>query len=321
MSTNTEKTLALTSPIQEVAQPRIETVTGPDGRAAPVMFIPEGHGFRVQPALDLIDKYTPRPAPLRTKGMAKIESLGSFIAHVERFKREETALFIRREPPQIEAVYDYDQTAEPAYREHRASFDFKPTVAWRAWKDAHGQALSQSQFAEFLEEQGADLIDPDKLPEDSAALASVREAELSVGAKCVHPQGIRELTRGLEYHVRCARADLTNLRDGTRKVKFEEKLESKEGSELQIPGLFAIAVELFDARLPDSEGVVKASRYVLPVRLRVRPGRTNDGEGAGLVWTLLLCGVDRCVDMALSEAAERVTKDTGCPLFWGSPEV
>lgn len=59
------------------------------------------------------------------------------------------------------------------------------------------------------------------------------------------------------------------------------------------------------------------SRYVIPVRLRVRPSRQ---EAEGLKWTLLLHNVDRCVELALSEAADHVAIETKCPVFWGSPE-
>jgi hypothetical protein len=323
---NTTETL-LTGPIQEVAKPEVRTIEGPDGRKAPVLLLPDGDGrMAVWDGGDFIEAYSPRSQPHRTTGTASIEALGSFIEHANRFKRPETALFLTRKPASLTAVYDYHDRGAPAFSQHRAVFAFAPTTAWGAWSAVHGRDIGQKAFAEFLENYSGDMIDPSALPLDSAARATVLEAERATGAKCVHPDAIRSLAQGLEYHVRCARADIVNLRTGERKIMFEEKLEGKENETLDIPGLFAIAVELFDARLPAEkapDGTAlpsKATRYVVPVRLRVRAGKVAEGEGAGLVWTMLLHNVDRCVDLALDEARERVARDTGCPVFWGSPE-
>lgn len=319
--------VTLTTPTQEVQKPEIHTIEGPDGRKAPVLLLPDGAGkMAVFDGGDFIDGYSPRTAPHRTKGSATIEALGSFIEHVLRFKTPETALFITRRPPTLTAVYDYHARGKPAFSEHRATFAFAPTAAWKAWSGADGKEIGQLAFAEFLENHSGDMVDPEALPKESTARKAIEEAEQATGSKCVHPDAIRELSRGLEYHVRCARADIVNLRTGARSIKFEEKIEGKTNEELKIPGLFAIAVELFDARLPPAIGADGAaapsptSRYVVPVRLRVRAGKPSEGEGAGLVWTMLLHNVDRCVDLALDEARERVAKDTTCPVFWGSPE-
>lgn len=311
-------------PVQEIQKAQILTIEGPDGRKAPVLLVPSGDGsMDVHDGLPFIEDYQPKAAPHRTKGTATIESLGSFIEHVRRFKRAETALFIRRSPAALEAVYDYHANSSPAFAEHRAQFAFAPTLTWKAWKEKSGKEMAQAEFAEFLEDRSGDMIDPTSLP--PSAKEAVSDAERATGATCVHPEAIRVLARGLEYHHRATRSDLINLRNGTRQVKFEEKLEGKDGETLDIPGLFAVAIEMFDARLPgdpdpDKPGELlpaKSSRYVVPVRLRVK---ALPGESGGLRWTLLLHNVDRCIDLALNESAERVAKDTGCPVFWGSPE-
>lgn len=310
--------------VQEIQKPSIMTIEGPDGRKAPVLLTPNGQGgMTVHEGKRFIDDYQPRAAPERRRGMAVLESLASFVDHVNRFRVPESAIFMRRTPAMIEAVYDYHTSEQPRYGEHRATFAFPASTAWKAWREVNGKELGQTSFAEFLENHSADLIDPTRLP--PSALEAIRDAETATGVSCVHPEAIRVLAKGLEYHRKASSVELRNLRTGECKISFEEKLTGKDGEVLDIPGLFAIAVELFDARMPgelDPTDPTKrlpptASRYVIPVRLRVRAASS---EGDGLRWTLLLHNVERCIDLALSEAAERVSTETKCPVFWGSPE-
>lgn len=312
-------------PVQEVAKPEVITITGPDGRSAPVLLVPNGKGsMEVHDGLLFIEDYQPRERPHRRKGTAVLESLQSFVDHVLRFARAETRIFIQRGGPQVLAVYDYHSPEDPAFGEHRAKFTFAATTTWAAWRNIHGRELDQTAFAEFLENRSADLISPDGLP--ASAREAILEAEKATGATCVHPDAIRLLARGLEYHRQASSVEFRNLRTGEVKVSFEEKLSGKDGEVLDIPGLFAIAVELFDARMPgdvdpnDASKRLppKASRYVIPVRLRVRPGKSDND---GLKWTMLLHNVDRCVDMALTEAADRVANETKVPVLWGMPET
>jgi uncharacterized protein YfdQ (DUF2303 family) len=305
-------------PVQEIQKPQVLMIEGNDGRTAPVVLVPngQGQGMVIHSGVKYLDEFAPPSAPEFTKGTAKIEALSSFIEHVNRFKREaESAIFIRRSPPQIEAVYDYHRNDSPAWAQHRAEFSFAPTRQWIAWRSMDGVALSQAQFAEFLESHSADIYDPSTL--SGSAKEAIQEAETAVDTGCVHPAAIRALARGLEYHKSCTSSEVRNLRTGETKVHFEEKMTNKEGESLDIPGLFAIAVEMFDARVPGEDGTDKATRYVIPVRLRVRPAKSSED---GLLWMMLLHNVDRCVDLALSESAARVKKDTGLPVFWGSPE-
>lgn len=305
-------------PVQEIQKPQILLIEG-EGRQAPVVLVPngQGQGMTIHSGVKYLDEVAPPTAPPFTKGTAQIEALSSFIEHVNRFKRDgESAIFIRRNPAQIEVVYDYHQNKTPAWAQHRAAFSFAPTKQWMAWRAMDNGSLSQTGFAEFLECHSADIIDPAAL--SGSGKEAIQEAEAAVDTKCVHPNAIRALARGLEYHKSCTSSEVRNLRTGETKVHFEEKLTNKEGETLEVPGLFAIGVEMFDARVPGADGMPdEATRYVIPVRLRVRAAKSAED---GLLWTMLLHNVDRCVELALSESAARVKAATGLPVFWGSPE-
>jgi hypothetical protein len=307
---------------KETPKPQVLTIEGADGTKAPVLLVPEGTDrMAAYDGKDFLDIY--RQTPERRKGTAVLEALSSFIEHVRRFATHETVVFIRREPATVEVVYDYHSADTPRFCEHRATFSFAATKTWLAWRNKHGKEMSQTDFAEFLENQSGDLVSPDGLP--ASALEAIREAEKATGVPCVHPDAIRLLARGLEYHRSASSSELRNLRTGECKISFEEKLTQKDGEVLDIPGLFAIAIELFDARMPaevdpddpSKRLPPKASRYVIPVRLRVRAARQ---ENEGLKWTVLLHNVDRCIELALTEAADRVSIETKCPVLWGSPE-
>lgn len=90
---------------------------------APVFVVPEGKS--VVSAKKFLDEYLPKPA--RRRGTASARDVDSFIAIVDRFSGEASAIFVApdRRAPSLTAVFDYhpkDADATKAdWLEHRAT--------------------------------------------------------------------------------------------------------------------------------------------------------------------------------------------------------
>lgn len=112
--------------------------------------------------------------PDRRKGVSHHTRLPSFIAHVNRFKTGDSAVFAKDDmtAPKITAVLDYhepvnitdedgnsilDTAADPAFCVHRTVYDFPLSPEWKTWMASNGKAMTQTDFAAFLEDQIGDI--------------------------------------------------------------------------------------------------------------------------------------------------------------------
>lgn len=73
--------------------------------------------------------------PRRIAGESRHTTLDSFVAHVNRFKDDRSAIFADDTPkkPKLTAIYDYHQRhGEPRFGSHRAVYDFPLSDEWLA---------------------------------------------------------------------------------------------------------------------------------------------------------------------------------------------
>lgn len=287
--------------VKEHIEPRTMKVTA-DGKTAEVLVLPRGLGaYSVK---KYIDEF--RTAPERRKGTSNLTELDSFIALTKRFLDEDSALFADRNPtaPSLVAVLDYhEMTAKgsPRFGTHRARYAFPLSDEWMAWTEGNGKWRSQADFAAFLEERIADVLDP----LGDSVLATTRALGERLLCKFASPSRLMDLARGLSIRVNSIVANAQNLSSGEATIRFETTHSDDKGAPLDVPGAFVVQVPVFRS----------GAGYQIGARLRYHH---KDGK---LSWKYDLYRVTETFDHAFGEACERAAKETELPLYYGTPEA
>jgi uncharacterized protein YfdQ (DUF2303 family) len=284
-----------------VRQPQLMDVE--DGESLRQMLIlpTEDGGYEKHLVIDLLKEH--QSAPARRKGQANLTDLASFIAHVNRFKDEDSVLFADRSTasPALLAVLDYHRkgaVGNPRFGQHRARYAFPLSTEWVAWASHNGKSMGQEEFARFLEDRLVDVMDPECAGDSAKAFVSL----LSCGF--ASPSMLLTLSRGLSVHVGRKIANHANLSNGESTMSFVEEHSDAAGKPLKIPGAMLLALSIFK----------NGPRYQLPARLRYRV------QGGAVSWSYELSRADAVSDHAIGEACDIAQKETELPLFLGSPE-
>lgn len=120
--------------------------------AVPIMVIPQGAEVVQEPAL--LSK------PLRIKAEVHTTEVPAFCAYVNRYKTENSIVFLRRDQAELNAVLDYHGPNDPMHCEHEIKLRLKRDREWNAWASIFNKGLNQLQFAEFIEDYMPNFITP-----------------------------------------------------------------------------------------------------------------------------------------------------------------
>lgn len=125
----------------------------------------------------------------------------------------------------ITAVIDYPGFGNAALRGlHRARWDFPFSEQWKRWMNASAKLLSQTDLAEFLQENAPDIVEPDAATLQEAVL------NMSIRRKVVFDSAKR-------------------LQDGTQEYTFKEENDTGSKSTIRLPEKIAIGIPvLFGGR-------------------------------------------------------------------------
>jgi hypothetical protein len=243
-----------------------------------------------------------RSAPERIEGTAQLTTLDAFVAHVNRFKDERTAIFASDEPgsPSLLAVYDYHRGhGDPRFGKHRAVYAFPLSDPWKAWSGLAGRWIEQGALAMFLEDRIADVFPPEKL------LGSERDRASLAGIELGGPSALSGLARNLQVNVTSECTQATTLATGEGQLIFKET----HTASVKVPSGFALVIPVFRGGVPET--VFARLRYRL--------------AGGKVVFQVALHDVDALFRRAFGEACLHVEEKTAVAsgklsLFFGSPE-
>lgn len=294
--------------VERLASP---TAVGADTVARGELFVvPDG--LKVLDLKPHLDARLERP--VRIAGTARLSTLMSFVEHVKRFADPATAIFAVADPksPKLIAVFDYHEPRPEREGEgsaitknrarfgaHRGEYAFPLSAEWQAWAKIDGQELPQAAFASMLEDRIADVVDPASIGEGAKETATV------LGISLATASSLLALSRGLSLRVDAKVTQAINLSSGEASIGFEETHAAKDGGPLKVPSGFVIGVPVFRA------GTV----YSIVARLRYRIA-----NGA-VMWRVVLHRPDAVFDHAFAGSCAEAEKDTGTPLFYGTPET
>ncbi len=282
---------------------------------ARVVVLPKG--MELHSVKKFHDEWLERPR--RLKGRAIVESQQSFCELVALHKRMDTTIFASSEGGySLQAVVDYYPKGElgagstPSFCEHRITYSFPQTAALVAWQGANAWR-SQGAFAQFLDAQRFDLIDPLDIekPNEKSIVHEVmfrstpRDKREDMRAENVFasPGDIMQLVETLSGHSRTKFAEVKTDRFGGMRATIEK--EGRVEGDEKIPTLFLITVAAF----------VGGDKLVLPARIRAQV------TAGGLQLMAELVGVERVLEQAFEQAITEVHAFTGCPVFRGTPEA
>lgn len=263
---------------------------------------------------EVFDPY--RAAPERRTGTARMTRLDSFIAHVNRFKDNDSVIFARddRTRPALTAVIDYHYAvnvsgsdlslpATARFGEHRTTFEFPLSDEWQAWAQNNAKPMSMTDFAQFLEDRIVDvetIESLDDLNEDMRRfIGSIRSSGIASGSR------LMELATHLHINENSVAKQAVNLASGEAQILFESQHTDATGAPVDVPGLFIICIPVF----------AHDGYYRLVARLRYRK------QGGGISFWYELWRPDLVFDDAFDKACQRAADETGLPLLIGAPEA
>ncbi|MFT0547890.1 DUF2303 family protein [Allopusillimonas ginsengisoli] len=132
--------------------------------------VPDGFSLQTDSALEKLQN-----RPWRKTGAIRVKTADSFIHYVNTHKREETLLYAKVDPRnidtplQITAVFNEHQggvvdDSEPGWRDFSAVLIPESSHEWKTWNAHNGKAMSQFEFAMFVDNNSKDISSQDGYP-------------------------------------------------------------------------------------------------------------------------------------------------------------
>ena len=182
--------------------------------------------------------------PERITAHPKFQDQASFTSYVNTYKDHRTRILADVNQASFVALIDYHGVGDeqqPEFVSHRAGFQLALSEEWKLWMGFHDKQIPQAEFAEFLEDNRADIIEP-----DSARLV--------------------EIARDLQAKTDVNFASKINSSNGAATLQYEETIKaSVTTGRIEMPESFRIRIPVFFG-----EAAVE-----IPARLRFR---ISDGK-------------------------------------------
>lgn len=199
-------------------------------------------GFRAQDISADIEKQ--RTTPSRRTGTVQLKDVGSLLMYCADMngadvERAVSFGYIYADPDnrRITAVFNDHRGVTPGWRDHRAEFKAEFTAEFKKWMDNNAKQFTQSEFAEFIEDNMADITEP--------AATAMLEMATTIQAKT-------------DINFSSAK----RLQNGQVQLQYTEAIDARAGANgaMEIPKEFALGLRIFK----NGEG------YKLKARLKYR---------------------------------------------------
>lgn len=262
-------------------------------------------GMDLQSLKSLHDEW--RTSPERRRGEAKLLDAASFIAHTNRFKDDDTAIFCSpsEENPRFLSILDYHRAGPPNTGEaarwgcHRGSFAPALHDVWKAWKAVDGKAMEQGAFATLIEDRILDIAMPPE-QEDGASAALVT----ALGGRVGTQSDLLANARRMRVTEQAEATNAQVLETGDTEIIYRSELRDGHGQPLRIASCFSVMAPVFEG----------GPAYRLWLRIRIRRAEHK------VMWTVHRWRPDLILRHAIDEMMHEIEEETGCPVLRGMPE-
>jgi len=139
-------------------------------------FLAKPEGYEINEITDQHGLKT--QVPHRITSAPQLLDRQSLIDYVKTFKGEGTIILADYDTDTFLALLDYHLARQPAFVDHRATLKLQRSEEWKRWTAIDGKMMPQDDFASFLEENAADVTQPQgadllELAKDLSARRSV----------------------------------------------------------------------------------------------------------------------------------------------------
>lgn len=256
------------SPVASDAEYRdIDPATG-----TPYLVAPDG--YKVHDLEHLL------PSPVRKRAKVAVSDSAGFIHYTEKHGGEHNCVIyadIDSEANNLKLVAvinDHDEDT-PGWRDHTCTLEPKLSVEWRRWIGKNRIAMSQADFATWIEDNLQDIASVEGMPTGADMLA---------------------MALGFEKTAEKRLKSRINLQSGGTRFEYVDDEDKDTRTSMQVFERFTIGIPVFDG---------SASGYPVEARLKYREkdGRVN-------FWFELI-RPDRVFKSAVAEELDRIQEATG----------
>jgi uncharacterized protein YfdQ (DUF2303 family) len=196
--------------------------------AKPDELTPGGiYAYKTREGVKLIDLTGPEHTGEvdRKKGTVTVEDVASFAAYHSKHADPDTEIYANLDRRTITAVLNAHTPIGARFEDHRLTLRLTPTHQWSIWSNASGRYMGQTEFAEFLEDNLADIA---REPVDAATML--------------------EVATSFQAKTKVSFSSGTVLSSGDLRLNYQEETDATAGAKGQIvvPKKFAIGVAVFD---------------------------------------------------------------------------
>lgn len=236
-------------------------------------------GYSAQDISTLVEKAQPKPD--RKRGTVQLKDVASLLAYCADQAASEIA-YIYADPDKrsVTAIFNDQRGADaPGWRDHRAEFKAEYTAEFQNWLTSNKKVMTQSEFAEFIEDNLADLgADSTKLLD----VATTLQAKTDINF-----------------------ASAKHLQNGQVQLAYTETINATAGvgGALEIPKLFTLGLRIFK----NGDG------YKLSARLKYRL------HAGGVKFWYELDRPERSVEDAFAGYVNTLREQSGYTVLIGTP--
>lgn len=215
--------------------------------------------------------------PRTIKGKPTVYTHESFREYVERHRTNEIEVWSDDSSGTVTAVFD-SHTDVAGRGDHRLTLTLRQTFGWNVWAGQSGQMMPQATFAEFIEDNVENIVNPSSA--DMLELAQSFQAATDVQF---------ESSKFLD--------------SGHRQLVYKETVEAKAGKrgQLDIPNTFELALQPF----------VGLDTYRVRARFRYRIAEGDLRLG------YKLDRPDDVLRTAFDDTVTKISDDLGLPILAG----
>lgn len=166
---------------------------------------------------DLHDVERFLPAPVMIERKDTLADIDSFKRYILRFGGEQSIVYADLQEDRMMALIDAPAPGQPRWGRHKALFALRKSPQWDVWMGSNRQKMKQGDFAEFIENNVPDIINP----RGADLLEMCRDLDVKRGIAVTSAERIQGGTVEVTYQ------ETDVIKVGKRKIEIPENIEIK----------------------------------------------------------------------------------------------